>query len=79
MYTFVIVYILPHRASYSSWFSDQLCIYYWVNSITNPPFKLMIYDITIVLTAPVKEQVGVSPRLTEAALEYGVNAEYDGI
>lgn len=39
----------------------------------------MIYDINIVLTAPVKEQVGVSPRLTEAALEYGVNAEYDGI
>lgn len=39
----------------------------------------MLYDITIVLTAPVKKQVGVSPRLTEPALEYGVNAEYDGI
>lgn len=40
----------------------------------------MIYDITIVLTAPVKVQVGVSPRLTEAALEcMGIGAESDSI
>jgi len=84
MYTFVIVYVLPHRASYTrhehdSWLSGQLCIYYWVNSTINPPLKLMIYDITIVLTAPIKVQVGVGPRLTEAALEYGINAECDSI